>query len=116
MNKLRGFFELDLPMGKVEVLLNLNALRIASEDMNCELHELLKGADSNPLKTLPAVYFAGYKNWKFLKNEKPAMQFDQFAAQLGTLDFEKLTNDLAEATGAKDEELGNGEGVKAPTP
>ena len=116
MNTLRGFFELELPMGNVDCLLNLNALRIASEDMSCELNELLKGSDENPLKVIPVIYFAGYKNALYLKNEKPQIQFEQFAAQLGTLDFEQLTKQLLEATGGNDDTLGNGEGVKAPTP
>lgn len=116
MNTLRGFFELELPLGKVDCLLNLNALRIASEDMNCELNELLKGSDENPLKVIPVIYYAGHKNALFLKNEKAQIEFEQFAAQLGTLDFEKLTDQLMMATGAKDETLGNGEGVQTPTP
>lgn len=116
MNTLRGFFELELPLGKVECLLNLNALRIASQDMGCELNELLSGADTNPLQVIPTIYFAGYRNALYLKNEKPQIQFEQFAAQLGTLDFEQLTQQLLEATGGNDDTLGNGEGVKAPTP
>jgi len=116
MNTLRGFVELNLPMGKVECLLNLNALRIASQDMKCELHELLEGADKRPLTTLPAIYFAGYKNALYLKNEQPQLQFEHFAAQLGTLDFEELTKDLLDSVGANDDTLGNGMGAAAPTP
>jgi hypothetical protein len=116
MNTLRGFVELNLPMGKVECLLNLNALRIASQDLKIELNELLTGADEKPLEVLPAIYFAGYKNALYLKNEQPSLQFEHFAAQLGTLDFEELTQDLLKSVGANDETLGNGMGAAAPTP
>jgi hypothetical protein len=114
MNKLRGHVELELPAGKTQVLLNLNALRLASQDLGVELNELLNQADSSALEALPRIYYAGYKNYCYLKGADVKYQFEQFAAQLGTLDFEELTNDLLEATGAKDETLGNGTGAKTP--
>lgn len=116
MNTLRGFFQLDLPAGKIECLLNLNALRIASQTLDLELHELLKRSETDPLLIMPAIYFAGYKNALYLNNKDASLGFEQFAAQLGTLDFEQLTTQMLEALGANDETLGNVGGAEAPTP
>ena len=116
MNKLRGQLTLEVPMGTLDVLLNLNAMRIACEDMKCELHELLKMGDKNPVEVIPRIYFAGYKNAFYLRNEKPVLNWDQFAAQVGTLDVDTLLKDVLESTGANDDTLGNGMGAEAPTP
>lgn len=116
MNKLRGQLTLEVPMGTLDILLNLNAMRIACEDMMCELNELLKRGDDHPVEVIPRIYFAGYKNAFYLRNEKPVLTWDQFAAQVGTLDIDSLLRDVLEATGGNDDTLGNGTGAEAPAP
>ena len=116
MNSLRGRFVLDLEKGPATVLLNLNALRICCEADGIELGELLEQVTKDPVKAMPRLVWAGVENHSHYTGEAHGWTFEQFAAQLGSLDFATITDQVNTALGVNDETEGKGEGAKAPNP
>ena len=110
-NTLRGAFSLPLPAGEVDVLLNLNALRLCTEAEGIELGDLLERMASDSVTVLPKLLYAAYKNKVYLTGSTPAYEFEQFAAQLGTLDIENILTNVQTAMEAG--ESGNVEAAKA---
>tara|TARA_R110000772_G_scaffold199883_1_gene310479 strand:+ start:947 stop:1294 length:348 start_codon:yes stop_codon:yes gene_type:complete len=96
-NNLRGAFSLPLPAGEVDVLLNLNALRLCTEAEGIELGELLEKMAGDSVTVLPKLLFAAYKNKVFLTGGTPVYEFEQFAAQVGTLDIEAILENVQAA-------------------
>ncbi len=96
-NNLRGAFSLPLPAGDIDVLLNLNALRLCTEAEGIELGALLERMASDSVTVLPKLLYAAYKNKVFLSGGTPVYEFEQFAAQVGTLDIEAILENVQAA-------------------
>jgi hypothetical protein len=111
MNNLRGEFVLPLPAGSVDVLLNLNALRLCTEAEGIELGDLLERMAKDSLSIMPKLLYAAYRNNVYLEGSTVSYEFEQFAAQVGTLDLEEILQNVQQAMEAG--EQGNVKAVKA---
>lgn len=110
-NTLRGRFDLDIDGKSVPVLLNMNSLRLLTENEEIPLAEFDKEIQKNPLSFIPRLLYWGAVNMAIRagKTAKAVAAFDVFAAHVCEDDekFAELAEKVAEVfAGGKDGKAG----------
>lgn len=109
-NTLRGQTSVTLGGQEHEVLLNMNAFRLMTQDRGIELGDLDDFVSKNPLEFVPCVVFWGIMNAAdFAGQDRPEIKFDHVAAAVcADMDkFNVLSSSIGESLGV---EVGETEG------
>jgi hypothetical protein len=97
-NPLRGQFEVELPDGtKIEALLNMHAVQLFLSEGEHKLSDLDILLNEEPLKTIPALAWAGVRTHHLLEDSEPPISRGRFDALLGSTDWTALANAVGQA-------------------
>tara|TARA_X000001316_G_C908263_1_gene24309 strand:+ start:125 stop:469 length:345 start_codon:yes stop_codon:yes gene_type:complete len=110
-NTLRGRLDVDIDGKSVPVLLNMNSLRLLTENEKIALADFDKEIQKNPLSFIPRLLYWGAVNMatRAGKTAKAVPTFEIFAAHICEDDeqFAELAEKVAEVfTGGKAEKSG----------